>query len=144
MKLRALAMVGVGLVVALLGFGSAYATHTVTTEEHVVPFTVGDVTGAVTLTDGARLPHETITVTETVTVTETSPPPPPPPSPPPPSPPPPSPPPSGGQIIREGTNWTCTGPVDLDLVRITNPGGSNDALRLGQNCSGRIGRVELS
>ena len=70
------------------------------------------------------------------------PPSPPPPSPPPPSPPPPSPPPSGKQIIQTG-QWTCNGPVDLDLVKITSTNGSADALRLGAGCTGTIRRIEL-
>jgi hypothetical protein len=42
-------------------------------------------------------------------------------------------------------SWTCTSEVDIDLVRVTiNDGSSNDAIRLGQNCSGRIGRIEVT
>lgn len=70
------------------------------------------------------------------------PPSPPPPSPPPPSPPPPSPPPSGSQVVTN-TQWKCTGPVNLDLVKITMNNGSLDALVLGAGCTGIIRRVEI-
>jgi hypothetical protein len=38
--------------------------------------------------------------------------------------------------------WTCTGRVDLALVKVTMrvPG---DAIHLRENCSGRIGRIEV-
>ena len=75
------------------------------------------------------------------------PPSPPPPSPPPPSPPPPSPPPppSGGTVVRVDQAWECNGPVNLNLVKVTiNPRSSGlDAVVLGENCSGRIGRIEV-
>lgn len=72
----------------------------------------------------------------------TTPPPPPPPGPPPPpSPPPPPPPPSGSSVIRNGSSWTCNGPVNLDLVRVTSPPG--DAIVLADGCTGRIGRIEV-
>lgn len=57
---------------------------------------------------------------------------------PPPPPPPPSP---AASIIRNGQGWTCSGPVDLALVKITNPPG--DAITLGSGCTGRIGRIEI-
>jgi hypothetical protein len=42
-------------------------------------------------------------------------------------------------------SWTCSSTVDYDLVRVTiNNGSNNDAIRLGQNCSGRIGRIEVT
>lgn len=71
------------------------------------------------------------------TTTEPEPPPPTEPEPPPTEPP-------GETLIVEGTNWRCTGPVDYDLVRVTNPGNTRDALVLGPGCTGRIGRIELS
>ena len=39
--------------------------------------------------------------------------------------------------------FVCTGPVDIDLVRVTMPTAVEDAIRLDQDCSGRIGRVEV-
>ncbi len=44
------------------------------------------------------------------------------------------------------SSWTCsTANVDYDLVRVTISNASNnDAIRLGQNCSGRIGRIEVT
>ncbi len=78
--------------------------------------------------------------------TSTPPPPGPPPPPPPPSPPPPPPPPppaSGNNVILVNQTWTCTGPVNIDLVRVTMQSGG-DAVHLRENCSGRIGRLEVS
>ena len=68
----------------------------------------------------------------------------PPPSSPPPPPTPPPPPPSGGttgSVVLNGSKWTCSGPVNLDLVRVTNPPG--DAISLSNGCTGRIGRIEV-
>jgi hypothetical protein len=79
----------------------------------------------------------------------TPPPPAPAPTPPPPAPTPPPPPPaplppSSGQIVRVDQGWTCTGPVNLDLVKITLRDPNNgDAINLRENCSGRIGRIEI-
>jgi hypothetical protein len=76
--------------------------------------------------------------------TDSSPPPPSPQPPPPPSPPPPSPPPppsNGGSVVTT-SNWTCTGPVNLDLVKVTMRSGG-DAVTLGAGCTGRIGRIEI-
>jgi hypothetical protein len=44
-------------------------------------------------------------------------------------------------IVRVGQSWTCTGPVDINLVKITNPPG--DAIVLASGCTGRIGRIEI-
>lgn len=68
----ALAAFGIGFASKL---NAAITSHTVT-EEHVVPFTVGGIVGAATITDADLVQHETITVT----VTATAPPPPPPPT----------------------------------------------------------------
>ena len=67
------------------------------------------------------------------------------PTPTPPPPPPPAPlPPSGSSIVRVDQGWTCTGPVNLDLVKITLRDPNNgDAINLRENCSGRIGRIEI-
>lgn len=59
--------------------------------------------------------------------------------------PPPLPPPSGMKIVQVDRAWTCTGPVDLDLVKITMNAGSGgrDAINLRTDCSGLIRRVEI-
>ncbi len=44
-------------------------------------------------------------------------------------------------IVRNGQSWTCSGPVDVNLVKITNPPG--DAIVLAAGCTGRIGRIEI-
>ena len=44
-------------------------------------------------------------------------------------------------IVRVGQSWTCSGPVDINLVKITNPPG--DAIVLASGCTGRIGRIEI-
>ena len=46
---------------ALFAAGIAAATHQQVIEEHVIPFTIGDVTGEVTITDTDVLPHDTTT-----------------------------------------------------------------------------------
>lgn len=59
------------------------------------------------------------------------------------TPPPPPPPTVGNSVILEEEPWVCLGPVDLDLVKVTMRTTSEDAIRLDENCSGRIGRVEV-
>ena len=72
------------------------------------------------------------------------PPPAPPPAPPPPPPPPPSPPPSnGGTVVLTNQTWTCNGPVNLALVKVTMTSSNSDAVRLSSGCTGRIGRIEV-
>lgn len=39
--------------------------------------------------------------------------------------------------------WTCEGPVNIDLVRVSMPSAGADAIHLRENCSGRIGRIEV-
>lgn len=43
-------------------------------------------------------------------------------------------------------SYVCDGPVNLNLVKVTiNPRSSGlDAVVLGENCSGRIGRIEVN
>ena len=41
------------------------------------------------------------------------------------------------------TNRLSAGPIDIDLVRVMMPTTVQDAIRLDQDCSGRIGRVEV-
>ncbi|MFN8222138.1 MAG: hypothetical protein U0R50_02695 [Gaiellales bacterium] len=47
----------------------------------------------------------------------------------------------GKNVIVNNGSWTCSGPVDLDLVKVTSPSG--DAIVLGDGCTGRIGRIEV-
>lgn len=49
---------------------------------------------------------------------------------------------SRSRILEEQT-FVCTGRVDLDLVRVTMRKRVNEAISLGQNCTGRIGRIEV-
>lgn len=44
-------------------------------------------------------------------------------------------------VIRNGQSWTCNGPVDINLVKVSNPPG--DAIVLASGCTGRIGRIEV-
>ena len=55
--------------------------------------------------------------------------------------PPPLPPPAGSVVLVDRT-WTCTGPVNIPLVRVTMRAGA-DAIHLREDCSGRIGRIEV-
>lgn len=65
------------------------------------------------------------------------------PPPPPPIPgPPPLPPPAGSVVLVDRT-WTCEGPVNIPLVRVTMRTAQADAIQLRENCSGRIGRIEV-
>ncbi len=56
------------------------------------------------------------------------------------------PPPSGSSesrsVVLVDQQWRCSGPVDLDLVKVTMHAGS-DAVSIARGCSGRIGRVEV-
>jgi hypothetical protein len=45
--------------------------------------------------------------------------------------------------ILEEQSFSCTGKVDLDLVRVTMRKVVDDAVSLGENCTGRIGRIEV-
>ena len=55
------------------------------------------------------------------------------------------PPPTGQQIVQVDRSWTCTGPVALDLVKITMTADTSaqDAVYLRKDCSGWIGRIEI-
>lgn len=57
---------------------------------------------------------------------------------------PPLPPPSGQSIVQD-RSWTCTGKVDLDLVKVTLREGAQaaDAVYLRKDCSGLIRRIEI-
>jgi hypothetical protein len=73
----------------------------------------------------------------------TAPPPQPGPPNPPPTPGPPTPPRPGKSVILTDQAWRCLGPVDLDLVRVTMRTVVDDAIRIDQNCTGRVGRIEV-
>ena len=60
-----------------------------------------------------------------------------------PSPQPTPPPGDGGSVVVVDRAFVCNGPVNLDLVRVTIRNVTADAISLGANCSGRIGRVEV-
>lgn len=47
---------------------------------------------------------------------------------------------AAGEVVQ-ANGWTCSGPVDLDLVKITNPGG--DAVTFAAGCTGTIRRLEV-
>lgn len=49
---------------------------------------------------------------------------------------------SSGSVVLVDRAWTCRGPVDLDLVKVTMRSGG-DAIYLRQGCTGRIGRIEV-
>lgn len=49
----------------------------------------------------------------------------------------------GKSRILENRPFRCTGPVDLDLVRVTMRTPVADAISLDENCTGRIGRIEV-
>jgi hypothetical protein len=49
----------------------------------------------------------------------------------------------GGTVVLTDSAWTCSGPVNLDLVKVTIRTASTDAIFLRTNCSGRIGRIEV-
>lgn len=59
--------------------------------------------------------------------------------------PPPLPPPSGMKVVQVDQSWTCSEPVDLDLVKITmtSSASARDAVHLRSNCSGLIRRIEI-
>jgi len=49
----------------------------------------------------------------------------------------------GKTRILDNRPFRCTGEVDLDLVRVTMRTAIDDAISLDENCSGRIGRIEV-
>jgi hypothetical protein len=49
----------------------------------------------------------------------------------------------GGSVVLVDRSWSCTGPVNLDLVKVTMRTAIDDAIHLRPGCSGRIGRVEI-
>jgi hypothetical protein len=49
----------------------------------------------------------------------------------------------GSSIELVDQSWVCKGPVDIDLVKVTMRTATDDAVRLDEDCSGRVGRVEI-
>jgi hypothetical protein len=49
----------------------------------------------------------------------------------------------GKTLVLNNEPWRCLGKVDLDLVKVTMRTNVEDALRIDQNCSGRVGRIEV-
>ena len=47
-------------------------------------------------------------------------------------------------VVLEDESWSCLGPVDIDIVRVTMPTRVEDAVRIDENCSGRVGRLEVN
>jgi hypothetical protein len=50
---------------------------------------------------------------------------------------------TGRSVVLVDQAWTCRGPVDLDLVKVTMRSARSDAIYLRQGCTGRIGRIEV-
>jgi hypothetical protein len=50
---------------------------------------------------------------------------------------------SGMSIVRVDEPWSCNGPVDLDLVKVTIRNVHTDAIQLGRGCTGTIRRIEV-
>jgi hypothetical protein len=49
---------------------------------------------------------------------------------------------TGREVLRDRP-FRCQGPVDLELVRVTMRTQIEDAVRIGQKCTGRIARLEV-
>jgi hypothetical protein len=77
-------------------------------------------------------PLTTTTTTTTTTPTTTLPPPPTTTSPP-----------SGQSVVLVNKAWYCTGPVDLDLVKVTMRDVSQHGVFLNRGCTGTIRRLEV-
>ena len=48
-----------------------------------------------------------------------------------------------GSVVLVNQAWTCNGPVNLNLVKVTIRTARTDAIFLRENCTGRIGRIEV-
>jgi hypothetical protein len=46
-------------------------------------------------------------------------------------------------VVLTNQAWTCNGPVNLALVKVTMTTNDSDAVRLAPGCTGRIGRIEI-
>ena len=51
--------------------------------------------------------------------------------------------PAGNLVAAVNQQWRCTGPVNLDLVKLTLWTREADAVVFGNGCTGRLGRVEI-
>jgi hypothetical protein len=51
--------------------------------------------------------------------------------------------PSGSSVVLTDKSWTCTGSVNIDLLKITMQNGSDNAVYLKSGCTGYIGRIEV-
>ena len=49
----------------------------------------------------------------------------------------------GHTVVLVDQGWNCRGRVDLDLVRVTMRSNTQDAIQLDQDCTGRVGRIEV-
>ena len=47
------------------------------------------------------------------------------------------------RVVLVDEQFRCTGPVDLDLVKVTMKDADFDAISLDNGCTGRIGRIEV-
>ena len=56
---------------------------------------------------------------------------------------PPPPPLPRNSVVLNDQSFVCKGAVDIDLVKVTMPTNVEDAIRLDEDCSGRIGRLEV-
>jgi hypothetical protein len=51
--------------------------------------------------------------------------------------------PLSGSVVLVDRSWSCTGAVDLDLVKVTLRSRSDNAIYLKPGCTGRIDRIEV-
>jgi hypothetical protein len=51
--------------------------------------------------------------------------------------------PAGNLVVLLNRSWSCASTVDIDLVKVTLPDRSDNAIYLRNGCSGRIGRIEI-
>lgn len=45
-------------------------------------------------------------------------------------------------VVIQTVPFTCRGPIDIDLLKVTIGSGGGDAINFNTGCSGRIGRIE--
>jgi hypothetical protein len=50
---------------------------------------------------------------------------------------------TAGSVVLVDQSWSCTGAVDLDLVKVTLRNRSDNAIYLKGGCTGRIDRIEI-
>jgi hypothetical protein len=46
-------------------------------------------------------------------------------------------------VLRVDANWTCTGAVNVDVLKVTMQKASDNAVYFKSGCTGRIGRIEI-